>query len=150
MKILLIEDQQDKRDKISNFIQNEIEGDFQLVDKESLRGGLKEVVTNSEYDLILLDMSMPNFDPDPGINVDSSPESFAGKELLEQMRLRDIKIPVIVITQFSSFEGGSITLDSLSKEFHSKYNDFYIGSVYFNSATDAWKNSLSNMLRSLL
>lgn len=141
MKILLVEDQPDKREQIKDFIINEISSSYEIVDKESLRGALKEICNNNKYDLILLDMSMPNFDPKHGNNADCSPESFAGRELLEQLELRSINIPVIVITQYSSFEGGTISLEDLTCDLKCKYGNNFLGSIYFNSTTDVWKDN---------
>lgn len=149
MNILIIEDQPDKREQIIEFVKENISTSLSITEKESLRGALKEIVQVGNYDLILLDMSMPNFDPSPDNLSDSSPESFAGRELLEQMKLRDITIPVIVITQYSSFEGGLVTLESLSTEFEHEYGDYYMGSIYFNSATDTWKDPLLTLLRNI-
>ncbi|CAH0527968.1 response regulator [Vibrio sp. 2026] len=147
MKILLVEDQLDKKENILNFIES-IFSDFEVSDCSSLRGALREIVSNNNYDLILLDMSMPAFDPSESY-MDDSPESYAGMELMEQMKLRSIKIPVIVVTQFSSFEGGSVALDGLSSSFVSKFRDFYYGHVYYNSANENWKSELEARIKSL-
>ena len=146
MKILIVEDQPEKRDQIKDFIKDYISFETIIKDKESLRGALKEIITNSDYELILLDMSMPNFDPSVDDPTDCSPESFAGKELLEQLELRKIQIPVIVITQYSSFEGGTITLDDLSNDLKNKYGNHFLGAVYFNSSSDSWKEELQILL----
>jgi CheY-like chemotaxis protein len=146
MRILLVEDQLDKREKIKEFLNSNAPNSNVITDKESLRGALKELISNQSFDLILLDMSMPNFDPSINSPKDSSPESFAGKELIEQLKLRNITIPVIVITQYSSFEGGTVTLEILSNEISNTYGEHYYGLVYFNSATDTWKSQLKQML----
>ena len=147
MRVLLVEDQQEKREQIKEFIKDEGGGDFEITVRESLRGALKEIVLCSQYDLILLDMSMPNFDPASDNPADCSPESFAGQELLEQMKLRDIGIPVIIITQYATFEGGAVTLEDLKEKFSCEYSNFYLGSVYFNSPLDTWKKELLDLLR---
>lgn len=146
MKILIVEDQDDKRQQLKECVIGALSGNVNIVDKESLRGALKEVVTCVDYDLMILDMSMPNFDSSEGSIADSSPESFAGKELLEQMKLRGILIPVIVVTQYSSFEGGAVSLDQLSSDFESEFDEFYLGSIYYNSAEDSWKKKLISHL----
>lgn len=66
----------------------------------------------SDLDLILLDMSMPSFDLTDQFNSED-PESFAGIEIMSQMKLRDINVPVLVVTQYKSFEKGSVTLEDL-------------------------------------
>ena len=89
---------------------------------------------------------MPNFGPEDLSGVDYSPESFAGKDLMEQMALRDITIPVIVVTQYSSFQEGSVSLSELSSTFSALFPDIYIGAVYYNAALDSWKDELRKQL----
>ena len=86
-----------------------------ITEKKSYKSGLKELINNGEdYDFILMDMSMPNFDiseeePDGG-----SHESFAGRDLLEQMKLREIESKVFIITQLDTF-GESVNKLSLTE-----------------------------------
>lgn len=147
MRILIIEDDFDKREKIRSHVETELPGKVTITEKESLRSGLKSILQDSTFDLILLDMSMPSFD----ISVDEpgggAPESFAGKELMAQMRLRGISIPVVVITQYRSFEGGAVSLSDLTQEFSEKFGQFYWGSIYYNAAVEGWRKELSTHLR---
>ncbi|MEF1341562.1 hypothetical protein REH81_33240, partial [Vibrio rotiferianus] len=80
---------------------------------------------------------------------EDSPESYAGKELMEQMKLRGISMPVIVVTQYSSFEGGAVALDGLSEKFKNDYDDFYLGYVYYTSANNNWKKELKEKIELL-
>lgn len=151
MKILIAEDQPEKRDQIIELLKSSIPISFSFVNKISLRGALKELVgSGSEYDLIILDMSMPNFDPDFSNQSECSPESFAGYELLEQMTMRAIDVPVIVVTQYSYFEGGNVTFEQLSEKFIKDYPKLFLGSVYFNSSMDKWKSDLLDIIRNII
>ncbi len=145
MRILLVEDQPEKREQVRHFIHGTMSPDADICDASSLRMAIRHLVSGTLFDLILLDMSMPNFDATPQDPIGRSPESFAGKELLEQMKLRSITIPVIVLTQYSAFEGGTITLESLAAEFRHQYSDFYLGAVYYNSASAAWQKHLMEL-----
>lgn len=140
MHLLIVEDQLDKKENIEHFLIANF-SEVVISDSNSLRDALKKIVLENNYDLILLDMSMPAFAPSES-HYDDSPESYAGRELMEQMRLRGISIPVIIVTQYSSFEGGSVTLEGLSKNFYKKYDNFYCGYVYYNSANEDWKKEL--------
>ncbi len=149
MKILIVEDDFDKRNKIKDFIFSSIKENIIVEEKESLRSGLQAVVQGQGYDLLLLDMSMPSFDVGSSEPGGGTPESFAGRELMSQMKLRDIKIPVIVITQYDSFEEGTVSLDDLASDFRTEFGDFFLGTVYYNSAVDGWKKELSEFLKIL-
>lgn len=144
MKVLIVEDQPEKKENIERFLLDNFEH-FSVNASDSLRSALREIVTNQGYDLILLDMSMPAFDPSESYFGDS-PESYAGQELMEQMKLRGIKMPVIVVTQYSSFEGGEVALDGLSKKFNQDYSDFYMGHVYYTSANNNWQKELKSKI----
>lgn len=149
MRILIIEDDFDKREKIRLHVEDVLKENFEIVEHESLRSGLKAVIQDGLFELILLDMTMPSFN----ISVDEpgsgDSESFAGAELMAQMRLRKINIPVVVITQYRSFEGGTVSLEDLASEFSSKYSDFFKGYIYYNSAIEGWKKELTDQLRKL-
>lgn len=143
MKILIVEDEFDKREKIKTHI-HQILGEMAvIVECESLRSGLSKIVVEGGFDLILLDMSMPNFDISDDATDGGKPESFAGREIMAQMKLRGICTPVIVITQYRSFEKGTVTLDGLLEQFKEKYSDFFMGAIYYNSAIEGWKKELT-------
>jgi CheY-like chemotaxis protein len=142
MKILIVEDQQEKSADLIKFFEQWISKSLEINVRQSLSSGLKQVVLDSNYDLIVLDMSMPNFDPSEDDPSGGTPESFAGKEFLAQMKLRNIKIPVVVVTQYATFARGQITLEELDSFFKSSYAQVYLGSVYYSSASDTWKKAL--------
>ncbi|WP_122417221.1 response regulator [Pseudomonas viridiflava] len=150
MKILIIDDEFDKREKIVTYLQSKLEqSKLEIVESESLRSGLRTLIQLGDIDVVLLDMSMPGFDitndePDGG-----EPESYAGKELMSQMRLRNIKIPVIVITQYKKFKKENISLEELTEEFRNDFPDFFLGTIHFSSAVEGWKKNLLEFLKKI-
>lgn len=146
MKILIVEDEYGKREDIKAHINDVLDHKAIISECESLRSGLKKIVTEGGFDLILLDMSMPNFDIDDGNPSGEQPESFAGREIMAQMKLRNIKSPVVVITQYKSFEKGTVSLDELISQFKEKYHDFFWGAIYYNSAIEGWKRDLTEYI----
>ncbi len=143
MNILLVEDQIVKSELIKDFLNQEYDNPV-IVHKKSLRSALIEIVNNDTYSLILLDMTLPYFDSSDDDFEDFDSESFAGKELLAQLELREINIPIIVVTQYASFQEGAVSLANLHEELKD-YGKYYLGSVYFNSANDSWKNNISTL-----
>ena len=149
MKILIVEDQQEKSDDIVRFLMENKPYELKVSIQQSLRSGLKDLIKNSDYDLIVLDMSMPNFDPSPDDPVGGTPESFAGKEFLSQMELREISIPVVVVTQYATFAKGQIALEELDTLFKLSHPSFYLGAVYYSSAEASWKEALQRIIKDL-
>jgi CheY-like chemotaxis protein len=147
MNVLIVEDDPDKKQSIVEYLES-LEIEMSITDKESINSGLRELLFRSDISLIILDMSMSidnitNEDPEGGGH-----ENFAGKMFLEQMFLRGIKIPVIVVSQFGSFGKGlnKISLPLLDKELQEKHPDFYLGAIYYNSALDEWKSKLKDII----
>ncbi|MCB5196385.1 response regulator [Deefgea salmonis] len=145
MKILLVEDDYDKRERIINHINFVTNNEAAIISKESLRSGLRAVIEEKEIDLLLLDMSMPSFDISAADPLGGEPESFAGYEIMAQMKLRRINTPVVVVTQYKSFENGAVSLDELILGFSKEYS-FFKGCIYYNSATEDWKAEILSYL----
>ncbi|HDU8580690.1 TPA: hypothetical protein RG685_000001, partial [Morganella morganii] len=116
-----------------------------IEERESLRGGLKAILSLSDLDLILLDMSMPSFDLTDEFGSED-PESFAGIEIMSQMKLREINVPVLVVTQYKSFEKGSVSLEDLIEKMTSEFKPFFKGTIYYDSLLEGWKKQLSDYL----
>ena len=98
MRVLLIEDDENKRGQLISFLKEEI-ADVVVGVAASYHSGLRGVLDRSS-DLVLLDMTIPTFD----IGVEESggrSQLYGGREILgKQMDRLDIRIPVIVVTQF--------------------------------------------------
>jgi CheY-like chemotaxis protein len=144
MRILLVEDDEIKRNQIINYLYQSEES-IQIETAKSVQSGLKHIVSG-EFDLIILDMTLPTFD----ISADEDggrPRAYGGRELLAQMKRRIIETPVLVVTQFDRFgkEPELLTLEELDKQLKGSFEN-YIGSVYYSSAFDNWKTILTESI----
>jgi CheY-like chemotaxis protein len=149
LKILIVEDQPEKAEDISSFLNDYFLNKTEIVIEESLRSGLMQVVTDDLIDLIILDMSMPNFTVGLDEVADSEPVSFAGAQLMKQMEIRGICIRTIVLTQYSIFEKGSVTLKDLDASFKKEYPSFYLGSSFYSSSSPEWRDEIKKLLDSV-
>lgn len=147
MRILLIEDEEHKRVAIAQEVSYCIKENLILTECESLRGGLKEVITGGAYDLILLDMSMPGFDASNENTGFEEPESFAGKEILAQMKLREIRMPVVIVTQYKAFAKGTVDLQELTAECAAEFPEIFQGAIYYSTVVDSWKKELRDIIQ---
>lgn len=149
MRILLVEDEEFKRAAISNELIERLGEALDLVQCNSLRGGLKELTSGLPFDLVLLDMSMPGFEMAGDVANLEEPESFAGKELLAQMTLRGILVPVVVVTQYRAFAKGTIDLDDLTRQCEAEFPSIFLRSIYYNTVVESWKRDLSDVLQEI-
>jgi CheY-like chemotaxis protein len=146
MKLLLIEDEAGKRNAITEHVRSVLGIDAEVVECESLRAGLKELVSGCSYDLVLLDMSMPGFDVSASDPIGGEPESFAGQEIMAQMKLRGLRTPTAVVTQYKAFAKGTIGLSDLVDRYKREYSDFFVGAIYYSTAAETWKREMSELI----
>ena len=145
MKILFIEDHPRKREQILAFL-NEILDKPTIETRESYNSGLRELINNeNRYDILLLDMSMPNYDISSEDNGgDWLP--FAGKLILKNMYLREINTKVIVATMHGMFDDGT-KLDELDTDLKEEFPNNYIGYVHYSQIDLEWKRQLETLLK---
>lgn len=143
-EILLIEDDEDKREQIITFINKKVPANLNEV--RSFQSGLK-AIKSKNYDLILLDMSMPTFDINSSENGGRA-QPFGGELLLFEMIRRNITSKVIVITQFDLFGDGEeeISLRDLDARLQKQFSNIYIGSVQYSISYTSWKEVLFNKI----
>lgn len=152
MNILIIEDDDYKVELLEDYLR-EIYEDINIENAFSVKGA-KKVISNFAGDAVLLDMTLPTYD----ISKESSggrPQGFGGIEVLRFMEMIEIDIPVIIVTQFQSFE---VKDNNKEKTRDISYltelleeEDFYNfkGIVQFSSSTEKWKIELKNFLDSI-
>lgn len=147
-RILFIEDDQYKMEKIKSFLEEEYKY-LELTIKTSFHGGFEEIVDNFQnYDLVLLDMSMQNYD----ITVNEAggdPAPLAGKSILTQMFLREIPTLVVVVTMYENFSDGTKIKD-LNTSLTEEFPDNYKGYVFFSHMNNKWMNDLKSYINKLL
>lgn len=148
MKFLLIEDDEEKRQEISSFLNEQF--NFPQIDiAHSVNAGIRSVARATSETFLLLDMSMPNLNAnsdDPG---GGTPEHFAGRDILAQMKLRGIFIPTVVITMFDSFgdDPEKISFSQLQEQLTDLYGPFFKGMVYYSASQESWKSLLGSIIR---
>ncbi|HEY3489920.1 MAG TPA: hypothetical protein VGK27_07345 [Candidatus Deferrimicrobiaceae bacterium] len=149
MKILLVEDDENKRLQICNSLKESFPG-CEITLAMSLQSGLRKII-NSEVSIVLLDMTLPTYDQ--SFNEDGGrPQAYAGREILRQMDRRDIRSPVIVVTAYDRFGEGkdALNLEELDRELMAAHKDCYIGTVYYNPTIDIWKDQLNELIKTAL
>jgi len=147
MRILIVEDEASKFEQLSNVIKS-VFANASIISSESLLSAIFNIAENNIYDLAILDMSLPNYDISDEEPTGGDSESFAGRELMFQMKLRGKLCPIIVVTQYQSFEKGLRDLNDLDSEFKREFPEYYLGCVYYNAAVDGWVEKFKDYLYS--
>lgn len=145
MKILLVEDDQNKRDRISAFVATTLPH-ATLVSAHSYRSAVERIV-NELWDFLLLDMTLPTYDVtkhEDGFQI----EAFAGINVLREMKRRQIQIPTVVVTQFETLGEGveKMSLSELRKHLEVQYPEIYLGTIFYAPGESSWMPKLAEYL----
>ncbi len=141
MKILLVEDDEKKRNRLLEFLAERYSG-HEVETAFSLNSGVKKARDNAP-DLVLLDMTLPNFDVGPQ-ETGGRMHNFGGKEFLRQMDRFDLELDVIVVTQFETFGKGNhlMGLAQLDEQLQDEHEEHYRGVVYYHASIHDWQDKL--------
>jgi len=147
VKVLLVEDDENKRLRLLNVLQS-----IRLaVDCAASYQSALKALLQVRYDAVVLDMTLPTFDiseEDDG----GRPQALGGQELLRQMKRRSITSPAVVVTQFDQFgeRRDALTRQQLDAELRAHHGDIYTGLVFYDSTTEGWKEQLVVLLSEAL
>jgi CheY-like chemotaxis protein len=149
MNFLIAEDDENKREMLRIFLRESFPKS-NISEAHSYHSSMEAIINNS-FDLILLDMSMPTSEVSIE-NFDNEHDTFAGREILDQMSLREIDTKVILVTQFDIFDVGrkNTTLEELKNDLTLNFSSIFKGVVYYRSNSDIWKNELTLLVKSTL
>jgi len=148
MKVLLVEDDPDKARRLEDWVVSTYSS-CEVSTARSFTPALDFLIDSMPpFDLMLLDMSMPNYEGASYRYDGTAPETYAGRDLLAQMRLRGIRVPTIVVTMFDTFGEGSgrVSLEGLARELRQDYPESFRELVYYSPAQDSWKISLRKIV----
>lgn len=141
MQILLIEDNSNKLKQIKRVL-TEIYPESNIEEAYSFNSGVRKVYEN-KWNLIVLDMSLPTYDiTHTESGGDKKP--VAGKNIMKRMLNRKIIVPVVIITQFETFDDDRISLNSLNAEFKDGFKEIWKGTVFYGN--DDWSIDLKEIL----
>lgn len=146
MKVLVIEDNDYKREKVTTFLKEEFEK-ITIDEAYSYSSGLDKVLSEN-YDFLVLDMSLPSFDKKDTENGGRF-RTYGGKEIARKMKRKKIKTPFAILTHYSSFsdDSGDTSLDSLIQQLREQNEEWFVGAVYYSGAESSWKIQLKEKIQ---
>ncbi|WP_061534420.1 response regulator [Collimonas arenae] len=144
-KILFVEDDEPKLEQVLALLETFTE--IEVIVAKSLNGACK-CIDREDYDLVLLDMSLPTFDNGMTVGASGRQKTFGGREILMYLWENEKDLPVLVLTQFKDFPGdeGPVNLPQLHAQLKKDFPGLYRDHIYFEHNNDAWKTTLTNLL----
>lgn len=149
MKILFIEDENVKQSNIVNYLKDELNvRNISIVN--SLMGGML-ALKNDEFDMILLDMSLPLYDINGEDEELNEFEAFGGIEILDEIDRKELSVKVLVITAFDVIEDDTkkINLEQLDDQMRENYPNYYLGCIHYDESSLEWKTELEKYFKNI-
>lgn len=147
--VLLVEDDENKRNQVLTLMATWFPS-VEVSTAASLMSGVRAAKSRTP-DLVLLDMTLPNFDLDDG-ETGGGMHAFGGVEFLKQVRRLRLDTKVIVVTQFETFGQPPNVKDlpELDAEMRANFGPVYRGAVYYHASIEDWSERLADMIKAEL
>lgn len=131
MKVLLVEDENHKRDEMVQCVQEAYAFPPDVVDGVS-SAVLK--VMEIDYDLIILDMALSTFGASADDNKKGHDQAQGGIEVLRALKAAGKTAKIIIVTQYPDFYigGAKIRLKDSPKILSTRYGQNVIGAVLYH------------------
>lgn len=144
MKILFIEDDDYKRNSVIAFLKENFE-DISIDTGISVESGVQQGVDN-HYDLILLDMTIPNFDKTAASGGGQSFKN-GGEIIVRELLDEGILFKCAILTQYETFNDE--TIEQISDRITHRCGSNYLGYVKYNKLDEEWKDKLKKLLQNV-
>lgn len=132
MKVLIVEDNEIKRDLIIKTIKENYNKSTIEISNNTMSA--KEKLQNNSYDILILDLNLPNFE-------DEECEDEAGillfKEINKSNKLYNKPAEIIIMTAY----------DNLKEKYEEEIQKGLFNIIKFDSSEEEWKEKLKNKLK---
>lgn len=146
MKILLVEDEEHKRDEILTCIAECQKPAPEVVD--SVNTAVLRVL-DENYDLIVLDMALSTFGENSDDRKKGHDQAQGGIEVLRALKSKQKFTKIIIVTQYPDFYigGTRVKLKDSPKVIREKYGQNVIGAVSYVYKSKSTLQSIKSLLR---
>lgn len=148
MRILIVEDDARKGDAIVALLKSELDKpEIELA--RSYQSGMR-AITERPPDLLILDMSLPNYDAVPGRR-SGKPRPLGGYEIMRKLRRRGVQTASIVLTQLDHFGDGGVeyNFEDLDLKCRAEFPGTFLGSIYYAQSSSDWIGKLIEIVTAL-
>ncbi|WP_460272478.1 response regulator [Celeribacter sp. ULVN23_4] len=151
MKILLIEDEPHKRDELSGHLQSFFGERLNLQVSDSVKSAI-ELVSNDDYDLIVLDMALPTFSVGQNSSDGGLDQALGGVEILRTLRALNKFQRVMIVTQYPDiFLGGRrVKIGKAQIALKKMYGQEVVGAVLYKYKSPLNRTKIEHLLRQLI
>jgi CheY-like chemotaxis protein len=142
MKILVIEDSENKMEKIVALLSAMPNIQYDVA--YSYNSGLNMALDNDDYELLILDMTLHTFDKKKD-KTGGRLRTFGGREIASELKFEDKLKPFVILTQYKKFDDNNKikSFEEIDKIMKEKFNEYYKNMIFYDTSSSVWKNELA-------
>lgn len=148
LRILLVEDDEPKLRAVREFLETTF-SPAALVIARSYSSAMSEL-DNAEFDLAVLDMSLPTYDLAKDAEGGGDPQGYGGQDLLRTLEGDFPHMKAVVITQYNVFpdpqKENSKTFAQLQRELEDEFGEIFLGMVSYSGKLGRWKTDVRTII----
>lgn len=144
MKLLLVEDDDYKREHVRKFVCDAFP-EIQLEFAKSYQSAVLKISSDAP-DLIVLDMTLPTFDK---LGLDAGRlRPLGGRELFDQVKRRGIRCRIVVLTGYDMLGEGksAVSLKELAEDLRKRFPQLFVSAIFYSRMEDRWMQELHTLI----
>jgi CheY-like chemotaxis protein len=149
VNVLIIEDDPQKAERIMSAVKHAAP-DANIDVRRSYQSGLKSVEQMADISLVILDVSLPTFDPDLEAR-HGRPRPLGGYDIMRKMKRRRKSPAVVILTALENFGSSTqqYSFDQLSDKCKTEFPESFKGAIYYSQSRTAWRDKLIEIIKSV-
>jgi CheY-like chemotaxis protein len=150
LRVLLVEDEPHKSEELSQFLSNFYANDLTLVQVDSVRAAYW-AVTDSVFDLIVLDMALPTFSSEESATQRGLDQALGGLEVLRALQKCNKTGNIVIITQYPdiTIAGKRVKIVSAVDTLSQRYNQNILGGIVYKYKSPSNMTKIKNILKKI-
>ena len=147
MNVLIIEDDSQKAERVLSVVQRT--APLAKVDIcRSYQSGLKFLEKETDIALVILDVSLPTFDPEPKSR-HGRPRPLGGYDIMRKMKRKKRTPAVVILTALENFGSSTqqYSFDQLSQKCAEEFPENFKGAIYYSQSRSGWRDQLIDIIQ---
>jgi CheY-like chemotaxis protein len=149
VNVLIIEDDPQKAERVESVVKAAAPNATIDVCR-SYQSGLRFFEGDKQVNLVILDVSLPTFDPEPGAR-HGRPRPLGGYDIMRKMKRMKKTPAVVILTALENFGSPTqqFSFEQLSQKCAEEFPSNFRGAIYYSQSRTSWRDQLTDVIRAV-
>jgi CheY-like chemotaxis protein len=146
VNVLIIEDDPQKAERVVSVVK-QAAPEAAIDVCRSYQSGLKFFESGRQASLIILDVSLPTFDPDPAAR-HGRPRPMGGYDIMRKLKRIGKQPPVVILTALENFGTPTqqYSFEQLKQKCKAEFSENFRGAIYYSQSRTSWRDQLVEVI----